>query len=108
MKKIFLLATFLYYNQIFAQIVAGPLLGYVEHREAAIWVEVDSKAGKVGVEYWPKSNSNNKTVIHYQGALKNKYNPLTIILPELQMNTIYQYQFEIDGKALFPSRVYEF
>lgn len=108
MKKILLFTTLLFCNEIFAQIVAGPLLGYVEHREAAIWIEVDQKVGKVGVEYWPKNNNNSKAVIYYKGELKNKYNPLTIILPDLQMNTAYQYQFEIDGKALFPSRVYEF
>jgi alkaline phosphatase D len=108
MKNLFLVWALIFSNHIFGQIVSGPLLGYVEHREAAIWIEVEAKVSKVGIEYWPKSNVTEKTKIYYKGALKNKYNPITIILPELQMNTSYQYQFEIDGKEVFPSKIYEF
>jgi alkaline phosphatase D len=84
------------------------MLGYVEHREACIWIEVDSKVGKLAVEYWPKQSPSLKSIIAYQGQLKNKYNPITMILPELLINTAYQYQFLIDGKAVFPSKIYEF
>jgi len=109
MKKLFIVLTFILLSRyIFAQIVAGPMLGYVEHREAAIWVEVDAKVGKISIEYWPKTNLQNKIIIQFKGELKNRYNPITFELPELQMNTAYQYQFVIDGKAISPSKIYEF
>jgi alkaline phosphatase D len=108
MKKLLLLALIFTSNILKAQIVSGPMLGYVEHREAAVWIEVEAKVGKVGLEYWPKNNLSDKNKIYYKGTLKNRYNPITIILSELQMNTTYQYQFEIDGKEVFPSKIYEF
>ncbi len=108
MKKILLLLAILCGHRIFAQIVAGPMLGYVEHREAAVWIEVDTKVGKIGIQYWPKSNLSNKITLFCKQELKHRNNPITFVLPELQMNTMYQYQFEIDGKAVFPSKIYEF
>lgn len=84
------------------------MLGYVEHREAAVWVEADAKVNKIGLEYWPKNKPADKKIQYFKGVLKLKNNPITFVLPELQMNTIYQYQFEIDGKPIFPSRIYEF
>jgi alkaline phosphatase D len=108
MKKIFFLTVLLISKNLFSQIVSGPMLGYVEHREAAVWVEVDSNVNKVAIQYWPKQSISNKTTIVYQGVLKNKYNPVTLILPELTMNTTYQYQIEIDGKANANSKIYEF
>lgn len=108
MKKIFLLLVITCINQVTAQIISGPMLGYVEHREAAIWLEVDAKVEKVGVEYWIKNIPTNKVVVIYQGQLKKKHNPITIVLPELLMNTSYQYQFIIDGKTVSPAKMYEF
>lgn len=108
MKKLILIAAILISNKIIAQIVAGPMLGYVEHREAAIWIEVDEKVNKVGIKYWVKNNATNKNTLMYKGALNNKYNPITFILPELLMNTSYQYQFEMDGKEVSPAKIYEF
>jgi alkaline phosphatase D len=108
MKNLFLIAALIISFKVSAQIISGPMLGYVEHREACIWIEVDSKVGKLAVEYWPKQSPSLKSIIAYQGQLKNKYNPITMILPELLINTAYQYQFLIDGKAVFPSKIYEF
>ena len=108
MKKLILIAAILISNKIIAQIVAGPMLGYVEHREAAVWIEVDEKVNKVGIKYWVKNNTTTKNTLMYKGALNNKNNPITFILPELLMNTSYQYQFEMDGKEVFPAKIYEF
>lgn len=84
------------------------MLGYVEHREAAVWLEVDEKVTQVAVAYWPKQNPSLKLIISYNGTLKNRYNPITLVLPELSMNTEYQYQFQIDGKTTAASKTYEF
>ena len=108
MKNLLLLLAIIVSNCLTAQIVSGPMLGYVEHREAIIWIEVESKVNKVGIQYWTKNNITNKTTVYYKGTLKNKYNPISIVLSELQMNTAYQYQLEIDGKEVFPSKIYEF
>lgn len=108
MKRLLLITAIIITNNLFAQIVSGPMLGYVEHREAAIWVEVTPSVSKVGIAYWPKNNLTNKAIAYFKGNLKNRYNPVTIILPELQMNTTYQYQIEIDGKVISPTKNFEF
>lgn len=108
MKKIFIIAALLISNRILAQIIAGPMLGYVEHREAAVWIEVDSKVNKVGIAYWPKNNLSVKSKVYFKGTLQSRYNPITLVLPELQMNTLYQYQIEIDDKLVSPAITYEF
>jgi alkaline phosphatase D len=108
MKKIIFLSLILCSSPLLAQIIAGPMLGYVEHREAAVWIELEAKVNKVAVQYWPKESILNKKTIEYKGKLNNRYNPITFILPELLMNTTYQYQFEIDGKVIVPSKLYEF
>ncbi len=58
MKKLLLLFTLVYLafaTKINAQIVAGPMLGYAEMREALLWIQTE-KAAAVQFKYWDKEN----------------------------------------------------
>lgn len=79
-----------------AQIVAGPMLGQVELREAKVWVEVTPSVKKLQLTY-NKKGSVAKT-IDYKGQLGETFNPLTFIMGGLEPATTYEYRFFIDGK----------
>ena len=84
-------------------LVAGPMLGYAEHREAAIWLEVSPTVRQVAVRYRPQTAAPAPVApwrtAAYTGPLGRVFNPLTIALTDLQADTPYQYEVLLDGKA---------
>ncbi|PSR06121.1 MAG: hypothetical protein BRD49_02140, partial [Bacteroidetes bacterium SW_10_40_5] len=44
------------------QLSAGPMLGYTEHREVLIWLEVNQDVNDVAIRYWPEENFEHKKV----------------------------------------------
>ncbi|HEY9886271.1 MAG TPA: alkaline phosphatase D family protein, partial [Vampirovibrionales bacterium] len=80
-----------------AQIVSGPMLGYVEHREALIWLEVQN-AKEVTIKYKavdsPKQNNYLTKTVSLQKPQESS--PLKIVLPFLEPNTEYEYQIFLD------------
>ena len=46
---------------VFAQkpLISGPMLGYIEHREALVWLEVSKATIKVEIRYWKQGDENN-------------------------------------------------
>ncbi|MFY8027578.1 MAG: alkaline phosphatase D family protein [Bacteroidia bacterium] len=107
-RNILLIALNLSYFLVSAQIVSGPMLGYVEHREAAVWLEVKAPVNSAAIQYWKKENNKEKYIVNGDVKQKQAYHPITFVLEHLAMNTIYQYQFLIDGKLLPAAKVYEF
>jgi alkaline phosphatase D len=81
-------------------IISGPMLGYVEHREAMLWLELSSDARNVQVKYWDYQNPKIQMVYTYVGILGKKYNPIKIQLKNLEMNTKYAYQIWVNGKNI--------
>jgi alkaline phosphatase D len=90
---------------IFAQkgIVSGPMLGYIEHREALIWLEVAPEVTAVSIKYQEQGKPQSLKTAVYEGILGKRYNPIKIQLEELDMNTVYEYSiFLNDKKAELP------
>jgi alkaline phosphatase D len=81
-----------------AQIIAGPMLGQVELRDAKIWLEVAPSVKSVKLQYG-KRGTTAKKQLSYKGTLGNEFNPITFTVGGLDLNTTYEYSFIIDGKA---------
>jgi alkaline phosphatase D len=69
----------------------------VELRDAKIWLEVSSQVRTVSLQYKKRGETRTKTVL-YKGPLGNEFNPLQLTIGGLDFNSIYDYQFIIDGK----------
>ncbi len=82
-------------------LVAGPLLGYAEHREAAVWLEVGPQVRQVAVRYRPQAPAGAPwRTASYGGRLGQEFNPLTIALTGLEADTPYQYEVLLDGRPV--------
>ncbi|MDB5195930.1 MAG: Alkaline phosphatase, partial [Flaviaesturariibacter sp.] len=98
MKAILLaFASLLFSSVLFSQIIAGPMLGQVELRDAKVWIEVAPAAKSVQLVYGAKG-STKMTTVPYKGALGAMYNPIQFTLADLEPAATYQYSFLIDGK----------
>ena len=82
-----------------AALVSGPMLGYVEHREVLLWLEVAPTVKKVAIRYHKINEPKNTQTIKYTGRLGQTYNPLKIVIGDLNMGTTYQYEVLLDKKA---------
>ncbi|MCW3073183.1 MAG: phoD [Flaviaesturariibacter sp.] len=82
----------------FSQIVAGPMLGQVELRDARIWIELTPAVKSIQLAYLKKGQAKWNS-LPYKGVLGGTYNPIQFIIANLEPNTTYQYRFVIDGKA---------
>ncbi len=92
------LVSFQAFGQNNQLLVSGPMLGYVEHREALIWLEVSPNVNSVAVKYWKSDAPYYKALTNtYTGVLGQQFNPVKIILSGLEMNTSYQYQVVLNG-----------
>jgi alkaline phosphatase D len=73
-------------------LLSGPYLGYTEHFEQLIFMELNMDVKSVRVEYWPHLNKNKVEKITFKTELSQKFNPYKIVLPYLEMGTKYQYR----------------
>lgn len=79
-------------------LVAGPMLGYVEHREALIWLEVTPAVTSIQLKYFKKDNPSKVKTFNFTGKLGQDYNPEKIVLEDLDMNSQYSYEIYLNGK----------
>jgi len=79
------------------RVISGPMLGPVELRDAKIWVEVSQEVKAVSLQVAKKGEKNFKTYA-YRGQLGNEFNPVTITVGGLEVNTTYYYTVLVDGK----------
>ncbi len=89
-------------------LIAGPMLGYVEHREALIWLEVPPPVKNVSIRYFQEGKPETAQTANYKGSLGMPYNPIKIVLSSLEMDTPYEYEVIIDDKKLdfpFPTKL---
>jgi len=81
-------------------LVSGPMLGYVEHREAMIWLEVSRYVQSVQLDYFPLDSPSLKKSIYYDFN-QNDTNPvLHFTLKELKVNSVYEYDIYLDYEKL--------
>jgi alkaline phosphatase D len=86
---------------VFSQprIIAGPMLGQVELRDAKVWIEVSPEVKSVSLQLNKKGDSKSLKTISYMGELGNEFNPIQFTIGGLDMNTTYEYRFFINGKS---------
>lgn len=73
------------------------MLGPVQLRTAAVWVEVSPAVKNVVLQYSKKGMGISKS-LQYKGALGKPFNPLQFHIGGLEPNTTYQYSFVVDGR----------
>ena len=78
-------------------VTAGPMLGYAEHREAQIWLELSADTRVAEVIYFPLSDKKNKKKKLLHITSNNSPIPVKFTLPLLEMNTLYGYVIILDG-----------
>ena len=74
------------------------MLGYVEHREVQIWLEVAQNVQKVDIKYKEVGKIATQQVSVDKTKLGHTYNPVKLTLEGLAMNTAYEYQVWLDGE----------
>ena len=89
---------FIVHSQGFSQIISGPMLGPVELRTARIWLEVTPDVKQVQLIYSKRTAPAFSKTILYKGELGKEFNPIEITIGGLEMNSVYDYGFLIDGK----------
>ena len=85
--------------------ISGPMLGYVEHREALIWLEVKATCERVEVVYYPVGKPENKQTVaadmsQYLPVRNARSVPVKVVLGPLDMGTEYEYEVWLNGKKL--------
>ncbi|GAA4318426.1 alkaline phosphatase D family protein [Flaviaesturariibacter amylovorans] len=105
-RALFLFLFLILLQSASAQLIAGPMLGPVELREARIWLEVDAGARNVQLVYSKAGGRSGRTenattrTLTYRGELGKEGNPLQFTLSGLEPATRYNYGFVIDGKPV--------
>ena len=83
------------------EILAGPMLGYIEMQEANIWVQTTEPA-VIQVRYEVAMGSEAGKTMLSEKARANEYNSNTgqIKIRDLEPGTTYKYEVLLDGKAV--------
>lgn len=79
-------------------LVAGPMLGPVELREARLWVEVTPQVKAVALRYYKKGEPALAKTKSYKGVLGQDFNPIQLLVGGLEPATTYMYEWWVDGK----------
>ncbi len=78
-------------------IQAGPMVGYVDLMETAIWVQT-KRAAEVALRYGPKDGPMAATNPVQAGP--NNYFTAKFILTDLEPGTVFEYVVTVDGEAV--------
>ncbi len=107
MKKILFLLLFPIFltPSVFGQnkLISGPMLGYVEHREALIWLEAPTGVESVALKYRIKGKPETEKDAFNMQMGGSKYPTVKFVLEELDMNTEYEYDVYLNEQKLTPS-----
>lgn len=91
----------LFSDTLFSQkLESGPMVGYLEHREALIWISADKDCESATIEWWPAADPSSRRTITKSLHKKSLHQPVSFVLEELEMNTGYEYQILFDGKKV--------
>jgi len=92
------LLTSLTATTVYSQLVAGPMLGVIELRDAKIWAEVSPSVSKAAIRVNKKGETVSR-IINYKGELGKDFNPITFTVGGLEPNTTYEYVILTNDKA---------
>jgi len=90
-----------------AQLTAGPMLGPVTSRTAAIWMQADA-AAEVDVEYWPATRPQERRRSARVRLEAAEDFTATLMLVGLDADTRYHYQLFLDGEPARPEAALTF
>jgi alkaline phosphatase D len=87
-------------NQVFGQILNGPMLGYNTYREQALWVQTE-KAAKVEFVYRPVGSGSGSVWLKSSAVntKESKAFVAEVVLDNLSPGTTYEYLVHLNGKA---------
>jgi alkaline phosphatase D len=106
MKKILIIFFIaLHVNAKSQELISGPMLGYVEHQTACIWLEPKENTKEIIIQYWPLGMIDKAEKEKIILSNNSKFNPTKIELNGLKINTEYEYKISVDGK--FISTIYK-
>ncbi len=77
----------------------GPMMGYVEMREALIWVQTQTFAS-VKVEYWVAGKAEQRWRTDQVHTHRHSAFTAKCILGDLEPGTRYEYRIEINGDSV--------
>ncbi|MFK5854825.1 MAG: alkaline phosphatase D family protein [Bacteroidota bacterium] len=78
---------------------SGPMVGYGEMLEVAIWVQTNDVA-EVKIGYWPANNTNDKHYTNTINTEKNTAFTATLIADTLEPGNKYEYELLINNKVV--------
>lgn len=79
-------------------LTCGPMLCDINHREAIIWLGVTPVVNSIQIKCWKKDETIPAKTFSYKGTLGNDYNPLKMVLTNLDINTSYNYEIYLNNK----------
>ncbi|CAN5404154.1 alkaline phosphatase D family protein [soil metagenome] len=80
-------------------LLAGPMLGYVEHREAMVWVEVSHHVNYVTLEYFPLDTPSSRRTIQLETYNSSDTSMVFhFTLTELRVNSEYEYELYLNSE----------
>ena len=91
------------FGQVSKGIISGPMLGQVELRTAKIWIEVVPGTA-IDLWYWKKGAMATAQKLSETTNPKTWFTPVTFDLVGLDMNTTYEYQFNVTKGTKGPSK----
>ncbi|HTB26330.1 MAG TPA: hypothetical protein VK711_13230, partial [Puia sp.] len=107
MKKLWLIFFFIPVQFASAQelpkgaIISGPMIGQVEMRTATLWLQVSADVSSISLKYWKEGRMDKSWLISITSPLLKEslteFNPIKFDLKDLDFNTRYEYQFNINN-----------
>ncbi|MDX1918477.1 MAG: alkaline phosphatase D family protein [Candidatus Caenarcaniphilales bacterium] len=82
------------------QVISGPMLGYIEHQEALIWIETGC-ARKVSLRYFLDDNPKYTSTLVQQNPYADPCQPFIskFVLPDLRPGEYYRYEISLDDQS---------
>ncbi len=82
------------------KLISGPMLGYIEHREALIWFEAPPTVESVMLKYRVKGKPETEKEARNLQMSGANYPTVKVVLEELDMNTEYEYDIYLNDQKL--------
>ena len=102
MRTLYFSLLFLSTNLLFSQkptLQSGPMLGYVDMKEALVWVQTTGPA-KVQMVYWDSTATGQKFFSEAIKTSKNDIFTAKLIADQVEPGRTYFYQIKINGKVV--------
>lgn len=91
-----------------ANVVSGPMLGYVTHREVAIWAQLSSDDASLAIRYWPVDDPDTSWITDPVIPGDGSWGAVELALIWLEPGTTYGYELIVDGEPVADDRALEF